>query len=205
MKKKIALVSGGYSKEDVVSFNSAKEIAVSIDPEKYEVFLVLINREKWVYIDKTGNEFSLDKNDFTVKVNSKIIEFDAVFITIHGTPGEDGKLQGYFDMIKMPYNTCNAFTSSLTFNKVATKKYLETLGIKTAPYFFLRRNQNYEVKEIVKKLGLPMFVKPNAGGSSFGVTKVKEEKELANAIENAFAEDNEVLIQSFIAGTEVTC
>ncbi|PLX17236.1 MAG: D-alanine--D-alanine ligase [Salinivirgaceae bacterium] len=205
MKKKIALVSGGYSKEDVVSFNSAKEIAVSIDPEKYEVFLVLINREKWVYIDKTGNEFSLDKNDFTVKVNSKIIEFDAVFITIHGTPGEDGKLQGYFDMIKMPYNTCNAFTSSLTFNKVATKKYLETLGIKTAPYFFLRRNQNYEVKEIVKKLGLPMFVKPNAGGSSFGVTKVKEEKELANAIENAFAEDNEVLIESFIDGTEVTC
>jgi D-alanine-D-alanine ligase len=205
MKKKIALVSGGYSKEDVVSFNSAKEIANSIDPAKFEVFQILLNKEKWVYISKDGNEYGVDKNDFSITIDGFKICFEAVFITIHGTPGEDGKLQGYFDMINLPYNTCNAFTSALTFNKVATKKYLESVGVKTAPYVFIRKGQVYDNEQIVSKLGLPLFVKPNAGGSSFGVTKVKRAEDLTVAIESAFEEDNEVLIESFIDGTEVTC
>lgn len=205
MKKNIALVSGGYSKEDVVSFNSAKEIAVSIDSSKYEVFQILINKQKWVYVTQTGEEYSIDKNDFSFTLENQKIVFEAVFITIHGAPGEDGKLQGYFDMINMPYTTCNAFTSSLTFNKVATKRYLEVLGIKTAPYVFLRKSESFDVNLIVDKLNLPLFVKPNAGGSSFGITKVKQISDLKEAIEKAFEEDNEVLIESFIEGIEVTC
>jgi D-alanine-D-alanine ligase len=205
MKKKIALVSGGYSKEDIVSFNSAKEIAKSIDASKYEVYQVLINRQKWVYISPNGEEYPIDKNDFSVIIESQKVIFDAVFITIHGTPGEDGKLQGYFDMIKMPYTTCNAFTSAMTFNKVATKRYLQALELKTAPYVFIRKGDSYDENKIVEKLGLPVFVKPNAGGSSFGVTKVKQTEDLKEAIEKAFEEDREVLIESFIDGTEVTC
>ncbi|MFO7863135.1 MAG: D-alanine--D-alanine ligase [Salinivirgaceae bacterium] len=202
---KVALVSGGYSKEDVVSFNSAKEIGKSIDKTKFVVYHILINKDKWVYIDDQKQEHAIDKNDFSVIVEGQRLYFDLVFITIHGTPGEDGKLQGYFDMIKMPYTTCNAFTSALTFNKVATKRYLQNLGVETAPYIFLRKNDAYTISDIVAKLGLPLFVKPNAGGSSFGITKVKKEQELDEAIQKAFIEDDGVLIESFIAGTEVTC
>jgi D-alanine-D-alanine ligase len=203
--KKVALIAGGYSKEDVVSFNSAKEIAASIDDSKYDVYRILINREKWVYITKSGEEIPIDKNDFSVTIDGVKIAFDVIFITIHGTPGEDGKLQGYFDMLNIPYTTCNAFTSALTFNKVATKRYLDALGYKTAPYVFLRKGDAFEVNQIIDKLRLPLFVKPNAGGSSFGITKVKTQAELLPAIQKALEEDNEVLIESFIEGTEVTC
>lgn len=203
--KKVALIAGGYSKEDVVSFNSAKEIAASIDDSKYVVYRILINKEKWVYITKNGEEIPIDKNDFSVALNGVKTTFDVVFITIHGTPGEDGKLQGYFDMLNMPYTTCNAFTSALTFNKVATKRYLEALEYKTAPYIFLRKGEAFDVEQIIDELKLPLFVKPNAGGSSFGITKVKTQNDLQPAIEKAFEEDNEVLIESFIDGVEVTC
>ncbi len=205
MKKNVALISGGYSKEDVVSFNSAKEIAKSIDRARFNVFQILINKEKWVYIDEENSEYPIDKNDFSFQKDRKKTFFDVALITIHGTPGEDGKLQGYFDMLSLPYTTCNAFTSALTFNKVATKRYLQMLGVETAPYVFLRKNDDFNSSEIVQKLGLPMFVKPNAGGSSFGVTKVKKPEDVAPAIHKAFEEDEEVIIESFIDGTEVTC
>jgi len=205
MKINVALISGGYSKEDVVSFNSAKEIAKSIDKSRFKVYQVLINREKWVYIDNQNVEFEVDKNDFSVIVHENRLKFDVAFITIHGAPGEDGRLQGYFDMIGMPYTTCDAFTSALTFNKVATKRYLQMLGVHTAPYIFLKKDDRYDVEQIVEDLGLPLFVKPNAGGSSFGITKVKAISELKNAINAAFDEDGEILIESFIDGTEVTC
>lgn len=205
MKINVALISGGYSKEDVVSFNSAKEIAKSIDKSRFNVYQVLINREKWVYIDQHTAEFPIDKNNFTVIVNEKVLTFDLAFITIHGTPGEDGRLQGYFDMIGMPYTTCDAFTSALTFNKVATKRYLQMLGVHTAPYVFLKKGNDYDTGQIVEDLGLPLFVKPNAGGSSFGITKVKAFSQLNDAILLAFEEDQEVLIESYIDGTEVTC
>lgn len=205
MKINVALISGGYSKEDVVSFNSAKEIAKSIDKSRFNVYQVLINREKWVYIDQHNAEFPIDKNNFTVIVNEKVLIFDLAFITIHGTPGEDGRLQGYFDMIGMPYTTCDAFTSALTFNKVATKRYLQMLGVHTAPYVFLKKGNDYDTRQIVEDLGLPLFVKPNAGGSSFGITKVKAFSQLNDAILLAFEEDQEVLIESYIDGTEVTC
>lgn len=205
MKYNVALISGGYSKEDVVSFNSAKEIAKSIDKSRFNVFQVLINREKWVLVDLDGKTYPVDKNNFSVKRNGETINFDLAFITIHGAPGEDGRLQGYFDMIQLPYTTCNAFTSSLTFNKVATKRYLQMMGVHTAPYIFLRQGVACDIKQVVEDLGLPLFVKPNAGGSSFGVTKVKAEHELEKAIEAAFEEDHELLIESYIDGTEVTC
>lgn len=202
---KVALVSGGYSKEDVISFDSAHQIAKSIDKSQFIVYQVLINKEKWVYIDKDNTEFPIDKNDFSTTVNGEKNLFDIVFITIHGTPGEDGKLQGYFDMLNIPYTTSGAFTSALTFNKIATKRYLQQIGIQTAPSVFLRKGDEYVISDIVLELGLPLFVKPNAGGSSFGVSKVKKIDELQSSIDKAFAEDCEILIESFIEGTEVTC
>lgn len=202
---KVALVSGGYSKEDVVSFNSARQIAKSIDKSLFQVFQILINRYKWVYVDDNQNESPIDKNDFSVVVGGEKVCFDVVFITIHGTPGEDGKLQGYFDMLNIPYTTSNAFTSAITFNKIATKRYLQQIGVETAPSVFLRKHQEYSVSDIIGILGLPLFVKPNAGGSSFGVSKVKNPDELQPAIDKAFEEDSEIIIESFIDGTEVTC
>lgn len=202
---KVALVSGGYSKEDVISFNSARQIAKSIDKKHFQVYQVLINKVKWVYSDENKNEYPIDKNDFSVTIDGKKIVFDVVFITIHGTPGEDGKLQGYFDMLNIPYTTSSAFTSALTFNKIATKRYLQQLGVQTAPAVYLRDNQHYSIDEIITELGLPLFVKPNAGGSSFGISKVKAPDQLQSAIDKAFDEDCEVLIESFIDGVEVTC
>lgn len=201
--KTIAIVCGGYSKESVISLRSAEQIA-SVLGSEYNVYTVLVTRESWNA--KIREEmYPIDRNDFTFMLNDKKVVFDAVFMAIHGTPGEDGMLQSYFDMLNIPYTTCSAFVSALTFNKFACKLFLKEYGILTADAVLLRRNQTYSLAEIEKRCGYPMFVKPNNGGSSFGVTKVKQSSDLQPAIDRAFAEDAEIIIEPFIKGGEFTC
>jgi D-alanine-D-alanine ligase len=202
--KTIAIVCGGYSKEEVISLRSAEQISQVIDHEKYETFTVLINREKWV-AKIPGKEIPISKDDFSFIMNGRKVAFDAVFMAIHGTPGEDGRLQAYFEMLDIPVTTCNIFVSALTFNKFATKLFVKEYGILTADALMFRKNQHIDTKSIINRFGFPMFVKPNNGGSSFGVTKVKEPAQLIVAIEKAFEEDNEIIIEPFIQGGEYTC
>jgi D-alanine-D-alanine ligase len=202
--KTIAVVCGGYSKEEVISLRSAEQIAQVIDKKRFEVFTVLINKSRWV-AKLVGKDVPIDKDDFSFIVNGRKVTFDAVFMAIHGTPGEDGKLQAYFEMLEIPVTTCNVFVSSLTFNKFATKQYLKAYQIPTASAVLIRKSISYQATDIIKNLGLPLFVKPNNGGSSFGVTKVKTPDQLVPAIDKAFDEDNEVIIEEFIQGGEFTC
>ncbi len=203
MKKNIALVAGGDSPEYQISINSAKEIASVLNPEKYNVYTVIIRKGKWI-VKQKEEEIPVDKNDFSFQSARGKIKFDIALITIHGTPGEDGKLQGYFELISIPYTSCSPFTSSLTFNKFACKSFLKEFGIPTAKSIFLRKNEAYQASEIINKLSLPCFVKPNNSGSSFGISKVINEDELRQGISDAFSEDDEVIIESFIGGTEVS-
>ncbi|MBO7594908.1 MAG: D-alanine--D-alanine ligase [Salinivirgaceae bacterium] len=201
--KNIAVVCGGYSKESVISLRSAEQIASVIESD-YSAYTVLITRNAWNA--KIGDKmYPIDRNDFTFSLDGKKISFDAVFMAIHGTPGEDGMLQSYFDMLNIPYTTCNAFVSALTFNKFACKVFLKEYDILTADAILLRRNTPVQEQDLENRFGYPMFVKPNNGGSSFGVTKVKTRNDLLPAIERAFAEDNEVIIEPFIKGGEYTC
>jgi D-alanine-D-alanine ligase len=202
--KTIAVVCGGYSKEEVISLKSAEQIALSIDATKFKVYTILINAKEWIAKTPDG-DIKIDKNDFSFIHNEAKINFDAVFMAIHGTPGEDGKLQSYFEMLNIPFTTCNSFVSALTFNKFATKTYLKEYAIPTAKAVVLRKNQSYSETKLVEYLGLPIFVKPNNGGSSFGITKVKEVSQLNEAIKKAFNEDFEVILEEFIEGKEFTC
>jgi len=199
----IAIVCGGYSKEEVISLRSAQQIESELK-DKYRIFTILITKSRWV-AKKEGKELPVDKNDFSIQFDGIKVIFDAVFMAIHGTPGEDGKLQSYFEMLDIPVTTCNSFVSALTFNKIATKNYLKEYEILTAPAVLLRKGKEYHTGDILDQFGVPLFVKPNNGGSSFGVTKVKLATELLPAINKAFEEDNEVIIEPFIKGGEYTC
>lgn len=202
--KTIAVVCGGYSKEEIISLKSAEQIAQIIDRDKFEIFTVFVNKEKWVAMLPSG-EVSIDKNDFSFSVDGKKVCFDAVFMAIHGTPGEDGKLQSYFDILNIPVTTCNVFVSALTFNKYACKLYLKEYGILTAKSLVLSKTDNVNIDSIADQIGFPMFVKPNNGGSSFGISKVKSLNNLPQAIEQAFNEDEQIIIEEFIEGREFTC
>ncbi len=205
MKKNIALVAGGYSGEYVISIQSAKTIEENIDTELYDVYKIIITRDDWWHEDEKSKKISIDKNDFSLTLNGKKIKFDAVFIGIHGTPGEDGRLQGYFDMLQIPYTSCNAIVSALTFNKSYCNKVVKAFNIvNIANSVHLIKNENYSVGTILEQLKMPVFVKPNESGSSLGVSKVKSVEELLPAIEKAFKEDNQVLIEEFIEGRELT-
>ena len=204
MKKNIAIVWGGYSSEIVVSEKSMAGIYSFIDKEKYNIYIVKIDRNEWSS-EIEGIIYPIDKNDFSISYKNSKIEIHFAYITIHGIPGEDGHLQGYLEMLKIPYSSCNVMASSLTFNKFICNKYLETFGVKVAKAIFLTKPSEYNVGDIVSKLGLPLFVKPNTGGSSFATTKVKELDCLQNAIDMAFNESSEVIIESFLDGREVTC
>lgn len=200
----VGVIAGGYSSEYEVSLNSADTLLTNI-PNTYIKYLVIITKEKWV-VSIDNEEYPIDKNDFSFTYQNKKITFDFAYITIHGTPGEDGKLQGYFDMLDIPYSTCSQKASALTFNKWATNKVLKEHGISCANSIILRQhNSVVNTKHIVDELGLPLFVKPNDGGSSFGISKVKEESNIQDAIKNAFKEGKEVVLESNINGTEVTC
>lgn len=204
MKKNIAIVWGGYSSEKIISEKSAQGIYSFIDKNIYNVYLVKVDQSEWS-VEYNQNVFEIDKNDFSFVANNHKIKFDFAYITIHGTPGEDGVLQGYFDMLGLAYSNCGVLASALTFNKFVFNNYLKPFGFDVADSIVLRPNDKYNLEVIVHKIGLPMFVKPNAGGSSFATTKVKSMSQLQGAINDAFSESSEVIIESFIEGIEVTC
>jgi D-alanine-D-alanine ligase len=206
MKKNIALVAGGYSGEYVISVQSAAVIEKNIDSSKYNVYKISVTRDGWNYSGADGQLVAVDKNDFTLTINGNKIKFDAVFIGIHGTPGEDGRLQGYFEMLGIPFTSCGMVTSALTFNKSYCNKVVASLGIvNVSKSVHIFRDKPYDTKDILRDLKLPVFVKPAEGGSSIGMSKVNTAEELVPAIEKAFKEDAQVLIEEFIKGREITC
>lgn len=200
----IAIVAGGDSSEFEVSVKSANVVSKVLS-SKYIIYIIMIRGTNWYWEDPKGRYHYIDKNDFTLKIDDERVRFDGVFIAIHGTPGENGLLQGYFDMMGIHYTSCNAFCSALTFNKLATKLFLKEYKINMAEAILIRKSEPTDFESIIKRIGLPCFVKPNDSGSSFGVTKVKKSEELLSAIEIAFKESNEVLIEAFMKGREVAC
>ena len=204
MKQKIAIVAGGNSSEYQISINSARELSSSLDKTKYNSYTVVVKGSEWTVLS-SDKKYLIDKNDFSFEINGSRIQFDCVLMAIHGTPGEDGKLQSYFDLLKIPYTCSNVFTSALTFNKYACKNFLKEFGVKTAKSLLLRKEEAFNLEDILHKLQLPCFVKPNNSGSSFGISKVNDKEELQTAIFNAFAEDEEVIIEEYVKGTEVSC
>jgi D-alanine--D-alanine ligase len=200
--KNIALLAGGFTGEYEVSLNSASNIANNLDKAKYKVYTILINRDRWFY-EQGSERFDIDKNDFSLTINNQKIKFDFAFITIHGTPGEDGKMQGYLDMLNIPYNTCDVTTSAITMNKAYTKTIVHGIhGLNTAKSIRLLKKDGHDIATIASTLKFPLFIKPNNGGSSVGMSKVYTVAELPAAIEKAFHEDNEILIEEFIKGRE---
>lgn len=204
MKKNIAVIWGGYSSEIVVSEKSMTGICSFLDKNLYNVYKVRIARDGWT-ADIGGKECVVDKNDFSIISGSEKIEIDFAYITIHGTPGEDGRLQGYFDMLRIPYSSCGLMASALTFNKFVCNNYLKNFGINVAKSIYLNKETNYNIENIANELKFPIFIKPNTGGSSFATTKVKSVDKMQEAIDAAFGEASDVIIESFIAGREVTC
>jgi D-alanine-D-alanine ligase len=205
MKKKIALLTGGYSREAEISYQSVITVNNNVDRNKFDVYVIDITPEAWTYENGNGEKISIDKNDFSLTVNNNRINFDGVLMCIHGTPGEDGKLQGYFDCIGMPYTTCDAATSALTFNKRYTVAVAGFAGVNVARSLHIFRNDVINEEDIIQQLNFPVFVKPNNGGSSIGMSKVNEpSEELGIALQKAFKEDDQVLIEEFIAGREFT-
>lgn len=201
--KKIALVTGGYSGEAVISYKSAVTIENNLDRDKWECYTIDIHPSGW-FCEWQGERIPVDKNRFSVTINGERILFDAVLIGLHGTPGEDGKLQGYFDCLKIPYTGCDAATSALTFNKRFTVAVAAAAGMYVARSILLFKDLCLEPEQILNELSLPVFVKPNNGGSSLGISKVNHEDQLKGALELAFKEDNQVLVEEFIKGRELT-
>ncbi|MCF6184204.1 MAG: D-alanine--D-alanine ligase [Bacteroidales bacterium] len=205
-KKNIAVLAGGNSSEFFISLKSSENIAKEIDKEKYNVYIVQIKGKEWTLINDLNCGLIIHKNDFSFTDRGQKETFDIVVSVIHGTPGEDGLLQAYFDMLSIPYIGSGVLASALTFNKFYCNTFLKNFNIvNIADSVLLRKNQTYNSQNIIVKLGLPCFVKPNAGGSSFGVTKVKKEEDLETAVENAFKESDEVIIEKFIEGDEIQC
>jgi D-alanine-D-alanine ligase len=211
-KKNIALVTGGYTGEYVISVASAKVAEKHIDASKYNVYKITIDREKWAHETPDGQEILVDRADFTLTIGEKHIVFDAVLIIIHGVPGEDGKLQGYFDMLSLPYTSCDAATSALTMNKRFTVAVASFGGIKTAKSLHIFQADplpdgsgcKHSIEAISSQLTMPVFVKPNSGGSSIGMSRVEHVEDLAAALERGFKEDSQLLIEQFIKGREFT-
>ena len=204
MKKKIALITGGYSGEAVISYKSATAIEKNLDNEKWESYTIDINPLGWNYLTPGGEKIPVDKNDFSITIGGNKINFDAVLVGLHGTPGEDGKLQGYFDTLHIPYTTCDTATSALTFNKRYTVAVASFAGMHVAKSVHLFKHIPVTAETILTTLKLPVFVKPNNGGSSIGMSKVKQAAELQAALDKAFKEDDQVLIEEFIKGRELT-
>lgn len=205
MKKNIAVIAGGNSSEFPVSIRSAEQIAGELDPDKYDVYKITIKGTSWILEDEKTGQNPVNKDDFSCNTPMGKLKFDCALITIHGTPGEDGKLQGYFESLNIPYTTSGILSSSLTFNKKATKLFLKSFGILSPAAVYLRKGELVKTETIINKLGFPVFVKPNQSGSSFGVTKADNEATLEKAINHAFEEGNEIIIEEYIEGSEITC
>lgn len=202
--KTIAIVAGGDSSEFGISVKSANEVGKVLS-SRYLTYIITVRGSNWYWEDQRGRYHNIDKNDFSLKADDNRIRFNAAFIAIHGSPGENGLLQGYFDMIGIPYTSCGAFCSALTFNKQACKLFLKEYGVAMAESLLIRAGENIDPDSIIRQAGLPCFVKPNDSGSSFGVTKVKMMEELLPAVSIAFKESNEVIIEAFMNGREVAC
>ena len=202
---KVALLAGGNSSEREIALGSANQIASALDSAKYDVKVIDLHYRNMTYTAPDGTEWEVDKNDFSLTVAGEKIVFDYALIIIHGTPGEDGKLQGYLDMMGIPYSSCSQTSSTITFDKISTKRAVAGRGINLAREVFICRGDKVEPQAIVDKLGLPIFVKPNASGSSFGVTKVTSVEQIEAAVEAAFAESDQVLIEECIVGREFGC
>ena len=206
MKRTIAIVGGGDTSEYHVSLRSAAGIYSFIDKERYNLYIVQMHGLDWHVQLPDGSTAPIDRNDFSfLQPDGTKQTFDFAYITIHGTPGEDGRLQGYFDMLHIPYSCCGVLAAALTYNKFACVQYLRTFGVRVAESILLRRGQSIADEQVMEMIGLPCFIKPSLGGSSFGVTKVKSPEQIQPAIEKAFGEADEVMIEAFMAGTEITC
>lgn len=203
MKKNIGIAMGGYSSEYQISLKSGQVVCDHLNKELYQIFPLHILKDKWVCV-LDGEQYPINKGDFTVDIDNQTIVFDCIFNAIHGTPGEDGHLQGYLAMLNIPQTSCSMYQAALTFNKRDLLAALKPFGIKCASSFYLNKGQEIDTKAISKKVGLPCFVKANKAGSSFGVSKVYKEEELKQAIETAYKEDDEIIIESFLDGTEVS-
>lgn len=204
MKKNIAIIMGGYSSEYQISLKSGNVVFESLDTSKYNPYRIHIFKDKWVYVDEDDTEYPIDKNDFSINIDSFKITFDCVFNAIHGSPGEDGFMQAYLKLLNIPQTSCNMYQAGITFNKRDCLSVLKPYGIKTAESFYLNLGDTINEEDVIAKVGLPCFVKANKAGSSFGVTKVHKKDDLQNAIDLAFKEDDEIIIESFLDGTEVS-
>lgn len=204
MKKNIVVIAGGNSSEYEVSIKSGNHIFSEVDGERYQKYLMILRGRDW-YVEEDGVKYPVDKNDFSIDYQGRKIEFDFAYITIHGNPGENGMLQGYLDMMGIPYSTCSTLCEALTFDKYTCTNYLNGFGINTTHPVMLTRGHSFDKEAVLGAVGLPCFVKPNAEGSSFGVSKVKTAADFDGAIEEAFSKCNEILVESFIEGTEFTC
>ena len=202
--KNIAIVMGGYSSEYQISLKSGNVVFNNLDCSKFKGYCIHIFKDKWVYVDQNSAEFPINKNDFSVEIKSQKVTFDAVFNAIHGTPGEDGLLQAYFELLNIKQTSCDYYQAALTFNKRDLLSVLKPYGIPSATSYYLNLGDTINTNEIINKVGLPCFVKPNKSGSSFGISKVKTIEEFLAAIENAYKEDTEIIIESFLNGTEVS-
>lgn len=205
MKPNIAIIAGGNSSEIVVSLKSAEGLLTFIDNEKYNLYKVIITQNDWQVHLSENIVIDINKNDFSFEHDNQKVKFDFAYITIHGTPGEDGFLQGYFELIGIPYSSCGVLASAITFNKFSCNQFLKSFGVRISDSILLRSGQTISSEEVESKIGFPCFVKPNVGGSSFGVTKVKSKDQVIAAVEKAFKEGNEVMIEAFMKGVEVTC
>lgn len=203
MKRTVAIIAGGDSSEHEVSMNSAKGIYSFIDKEKYNLYIVELCKKAWEAVLADGSRSTVDKNDFSFMDGDKKIKPDFAYITIHGTPGENGILQGYFELLDIPYSTCDVLVSAMTFSKFTLNQYLKGFGIRVAESMLVNKRFGIEDKDVVEKIGLPCFIKPNASGSSFGVTKVKTVEQIQPALQAAFAESDDVMIEAFMDGIEL--
>ncbi|EAS18674.1 D-alanine, D-alanine ligase [Flavobacteria bacterium BBFL7] len=202
--KNIGVLMGGYSSEWQISLKSGAVIAKHLDKNLFNVFPIAILEDGWYYSDDANNRHVVDKNDFSITVNDKHITFDCLYNTIHGTPGEDGKIQAYLELLNIPQTSCDSYQSAITFNKRDCIAVLKPWGIYTGKHIYLNKGADYNATDISKRLGLPYFVKANRSGSSFGVSKVYKTEELEKALELAFSVDDEVILESFLDGTEVS-
>ena len=205
MRNRIAIAAGGDSGEYDISIKSASVVEQHLDKERYEAYVIIFRGTEWSWTSPAGKKYLVNKDDFSLDTGKEVITFDAVFIAIHGTPGEDGKLQGYLEMLGIPYTSCDSTTSALTFNKYFCNRFVASFEVQVAPSKVLYRGADYNPTNILRLTGLPCFVKPNNGGSSVGMSKVENEDELIPAIDKAFDEDQQVLVEGYIPGREITC
>ena len=204
MKKNVAVLMGGYSSEYEISMKSGQVVSNNLDRGLYKVYRIVITKDKWFYLDNKNKEFNISRNDFSLTIENKKIKFDVAFIVIHGSPGEDGILQSYFESIGIPYTGCDSDTSAITFNKRDCISFLKKYSIPTANSIHLNYGDKIDEEKIIKEIGIPCFVKANKSGSSFGVYKVNRKSDLLPSINNSFKIDKEILIESFLDGTEVS-